>query len=104
MDAVAEAGALLREIIGQEFEVKDDDVPRVRRGRGVRQIVSAHDPEMRHGRKTPAKQFTGYKLHAAADAELPILTAISLSPGNEHDGHHAGALIDQQREDSVPSG
>jgi transposase len=102
VDAVAEAVGLLREIIGQEFEVSDDDVPRVRRGRGVRQIVSAHDPEMRHGRKTPAKQFTGYKVHAAVDAEVPIVTAISLSPGNEHDGHHAGELIDQQREDTRP--
>jgi hypothetical protein len=33
---VAEAATLLREIIGQEFEVADDDVPRVRWGRGVR--------------------------------------------------------------------
>jgi hypothetical protein len=93
---------LLREIIGQQFCVKHDEVPSVRRGRGVRQIVSAHDPEMRHGRKTPAKQFTGYKVHAAADAVAPILTAISLSPGNEHDGHHAGELIDQQPEDMRP--
>jgi hypothetical protein len=96
VDAVAEAAGLLREVVGQEFEVKDDEVPRVRRGRGVRQIVSAHDPEMRHGRKTAAKQFTGYKVHAAADAQAPIVTAISVSPGNEHDGHHAGELIDQQ--------
>jgi Transposase DDE domain len=41
-------------------------------------------------------------VHAAADAEVPILTAISLSPGNEHDGYHAGELIDQQREDTRP--
>ena len=54
---------MLREIIGQEFEVSDDDVPRVRRGRGVRQIVSAHDPEMRHGRKTPAQAV--HRLQAA---------------------------------------
>jgi transposase len=95
-DEVAQAARLLREIIGQEFEVADDEVPRVRRGRRVRHIVSAHDAQMRHGRKTPAKQFTGYKLHAAAATEAPILTAIALSPGNEHDGHHAGALVDQQ--------
>jgi hypothetical protein len=57
---------------------------------------------MRRGRKTPAKQFTGYKVHAAADAEVPILTAIALSPGNEHDGHHAGELIDQQSENTRP--
>ncbi len=95
---VAEVARLLREIIGQGFDVGDDDVPRARRGGGVRQIVSAHDPEMRHGRKTPSRQFTGYKLHAAAASDAPILTAIALSAGNEHDGHHAGALIDQQPE------
>jgi transposase len=93
---VAEAAGLLREIVGQEFEVDDDDVPRPRRGRRTRQIVSAHDPEMRHGRTTPSKRFTGYKLHAAAAVEAPVLTAISLSAANEHDGHHAAALVDQQ--------
>ena len=67
--AIAEAARLLREIVGQEFEVEDNEVPRPRRGRRTRQIVSAHDPEMRHGRKTPARRFTGYKLHAAAAAE-----------------------------------
>ena len=91
----------MREIIGQEFEVKDDEVPRVRGGRRGRQIVSAHDPEMRHGRKT-ARRFTGYKLHAAVAAEAPIVTAISVSAGNEHDGQHAGALIDQQPEQRRP--
>jgi transposase len=94
--AIAGAASVLREIIGQEFEVADDDVPRVRGGRRGRQIVSAHDPEMRHGRQTSARRFTGYKLHAAAASEAPILTAISLSAGNEHDGHQAAALVDQQ--------
>src|ERR687887_1969435 len=54
-DEVAEAARLLREIVGQEFEVDDDEVPRPRRGRRPRQIVSAHDPEMRHGRATAAR-------------------------------------------------
>jgi transposase len=94
-DEVAAAAALLREIIGQEFEVADDEVPRLRGGRRVRAIASAHDPEMRHGRKT-ARSFTGYSLHAAATVDAPIITAISLSPANEHDGQHAPALIDQQ--------
>jgi transposase len=101
-EEVAEAARLLREIVGQEFEVEDDDVPRPRRGRRTRQIVSADDPEMRHGRTTPSKRFTGYKLHAAAATEAPLLTAISLSPANEHDGHHAGALVDQQPERRRP--
>ena len=71
--AIGEAVGLLREIVGQEFETHDDeaedhdDAPRPRPGRG-RQIISAHDPGMRHGRKTSARRFTGYKLHAAAAA------------------------------------
>ena len=97
-----EAASVLREIIGQEFEVADDDVPRARGGRRGRQIVSAHDPEMRHGRQTSARRFTGYKLHAAAASAAPILTAISLSAGNEHDGQQAGALVDQQPEQRRP--
>jgi hypothetical protein len=75
---IAEAAKLLREIVGQEFEVGDGEVPRRRRGRRTRQIVSAHDPEMRHGRQTAARPFTGYKIHAAAAAAAPILTSITL--------------------------
>jgi transposase len=101
-ERVAEAAKLLREIIGQEFDVDDQDVPRVRGARRSRQILSAHDPEMRHGRKTPSRQFTGYKLHAAVAVDVPIVTAISLSPGNEHDGQHASALVDQQPEHRRP--
>jgi hypothetical protein len=100
--AVAEATGLLREIGGQEFEVEDDAVPRLRRGRRCRPIVSAHDREMRHVRTTRARRFTGYKLHAAAAAAAPIATAISLSPANEHDGPQAGALVDQQPEGRRP--
>ena len=96
-ERVAAAASLLREIVGQEFEpaAADDQLPRPR-GRRGRQIISAQDPEMRHGRKTVAKPFTGYKLHVAADANAPLLTSIAISPGNEHDGQHAAALIDQQ--------
>ena len=95
-ERVAAAARLLREIVGREFEPGDGELPRPRGGRRGRRIVSAEDPEMRHARSGAACPFTGYKLHAAADAEAPLLTASALSPGNEHDGQHAGALVDQQ--------
>jgi transposase len=96
-EAIGAAARLLREIVGQEFDGADDEQgARPRRGRQTRQIISAHDPEMRHGRKTPARRFTGYKLHAASDAQAPVVTAISISPANEHDGHHAANLVEQQ--------
>jgi transposase len=95
-ERVAAAARVLGEIVGQEFEPADDELPRRRGGRRGRRIVSAEDPEMRNARSSAARPFTGYKLHAAADAEAPLLTAITLSPGNEHDGQHAGTLVDQQ--------
>jgi hypothetical protein len=101
-ERVAAAARLLREIVGQEFVLADNELPRPRGGRRSRQIVSAEDAEMRHGRQAAARPYTGYKIHAAADAQAPILTAISLSAANEHDGHHAGALVDQQRTERRP--
>ena len=103
-DAVGEAARLLAEIVGQEFDTTDDDqAPRPRHGRQTRQIISAHDPEMRHGRKTNARRFTGYKLHAATASKTPLLTAIAISPGNEHDGHHAATLVEQQPQQRRPA-
>lgn len=102
-ERVATAARLLREIVGQEFEPgEDEELPR-QRGRRGRQIISAEDPEMRHGRTTAARPFTGYKLHAAVDAEAPLITSIALSPGNEHDGQHAATLVDRQPEGRRPT-
>ena len=101
--AIAEAAKLLREIVGQEFELADEELPRPRGGRRSRQILSAEDPDMRHARSSAARPFTGYKIHAAAATEAPLLTSIALSPGNEHDGHHAGTLVDQQPEQRRPT-
>jgi transposase len=95
-ETVTAAAGLLAEIVGQEFELAGDDGPQPRHGRRMRQIISAHDPQMRHGRKTNARRFTGYKLHIATDAQAPVVTAVAISPGNEHDGHHAAGLVEQQ--------
>jgi transposase len=102
-ERVAAAARLLREIVGQEFELADDELPRPRGGRRSRRILSAEDPEMRNARSSAARPFTGYKIHAAADVEAPLLTSITLSPGNEHDGQHAGTLVDQQPAERRPT-
>lgn len=102
VESVAEAASLLRELIGQDFEVDEDDVPRLRCGTAKDRILSVHDPEMRHGRKSERQRFDGYKLHAAAAIEAPLLTAIDVSPGCDYDGKLAPALVDQQPEQLRP--
>ncbi len=43
---------LLRELIGQDFDVDEEGVPRLHRGTRQGRIISTVDPEMRHGRKS----------------------------------------------------
>ena len=101
-EPVAEAFRLLRELIGQDFELDEDDVPRLGRGTATDRILSVHDTEMRHGRTSERQRFDGYKLHAAAATEAPLLTAIDVSPGSDYDGQLAPALVDQQPEPLRP--
>jgi hypothetical protein len=94
---------LLRDLIGQDFELDDEDVPRLRRGTARDRILSVHDPEMRHGRKSQAQRFDGYKIHAAASVtEQPLLTAIEVTPGCDYDGTAAAALVDSQPDEIRP--
>jgi hypothetical protein len=101
-EGVAEAAQLLRELLGQDFEVDDDDVPRLRRGVAAGRVLSVVDPEMRHGRKSQRQRFDGYKIHAGASADGRLITAVEVSPGGDPDGGHAAALIDQQAEAARP--
>ena len=51
---------LLGELIGQDFDVDDDDVPRLHRGTRPGRIISTIDPEMQHGRKSSSQRFDGF--------------------------------------------
>jgi transposase len=102
-EAVKKAHGLLRELIGQDFDVDEDGVPRLHRGTRAGRVLSVHDTEMRHGRKSSSRRFDGYKLSAAAtNAEVPLITSVSLAPGCEQDGPQAKALLDSQPEGRRP--
>jgi hypothetical protein len=96
-EAVEAAHRLLRELIGQDFDVDDDGVPRLYRGTRADRIISTVDPEMRHGRKSQHQRFDGYKLSAAAtNTREPLITAVDVAPAGQTDGHQAKHLIDAQ--------
>ena len=102
-ERVAEAHRLLRELIGQDFEVDGDGAPRLQRGTASRRIISTVDPEMRHGRKSEHQRFDGYKLSAAAsNTSEPLITAVTVAPASEQDGTQAPALIESQPEHRRP--
>lgn len=102
-EAVEQAHDLLRELIGQDFDIDEDGVPRLHRGTRAGRIVSVHDPEMRHGRKSSRQRFDGYKLSAAAtNSETPLITAVAVAPASEQDGPQAKDLVDSQPQQRKP--
>jgi len=102
-ETVTEAHRLLRDLIGQDFDIDDDGVPRLHRGTRPDRIISTVDPEMRHGRKSSQTRFDGYKLSAAAtNTAEPLITAVDVAPAGESDGPQAKHLIDAQPEPRRP--
>ena len=56
-------------------------------------VISTVDPDARHGHKTAARGFDGYKGHAAVDPDREIITATTVTPGNTGDAAAAEDLI-----------
>lgn len=95
--AVAEAHRLLRELVGQDFDIDSDGIPKLHRGTASGRIISTVDPEMRHGRKSAHQRFDGYKLSATAtNTDAPLITCVDVAPASEQDGPQAKHLVDAQ--------
>jgi hypothetical protein len=102
-ESVKAAHDLLHELIGQDFDIDQDGVPRLHRGTRPDRILSTVDTEMRHGRKSASQRFDGYKLSAAAtNGTDPLITAVHVAPGGETDGPQAKHLIDSQATERRP--
>lgn len=103
-EQIKAAHELLRELIGQDFDIEEDGVPRLHRGTRSDRIISTVDTEMRHGRKSSQTRFDGYKLSATAtNSTEPLITAVHVAPGGHTDGPQAKHLIDAQRPERRPS-
>ena len=61
--ALSQAGALLATVIGQDLDEDTDGVFRIARRVARDRVISTVDPQARHGHKTAARGFDGYKGH-----------------------------------------
>ena len=98
--AVREARELLADLVLQDIEEEPDDGggPQIRQGTARDRIVSATDPEMRHGRKSRSKRFDGYKASVAVDTKAGVVVSTDVLPGNAHDAEGVGDLVKQGSE------
>ena len=88
-ERIRQASALLRQLIEQDTERTEAGVV-LKQGVAKDRVVSVHDPEMRHGRKSRSKLFDGHKATIAVDPDSQLITAVGLLAGNAPD--HDGAL------------
>ena len=103
--AVVQAGALLATVLGQDLDRDEVGVFRIARRVAKDRVISTVDPEARHGHKTAARGFDGYKGHIGIDPDSEIITATVVGPGNAGDATAAaeliGDLLDQHTTDAA---
>src|ERR1019366_4402448 len=99
---VTQAATLLATVVGQDIEEGDDGVYRIVRGVAKDRVISTVDPEARHGHKSSAHGFDGFKGHIALDPDSEIITATTVSAGNAGDASLAEELIADLLADEGP--
>ena len=92
-EAAAQAAALLATVLGQDLDLDEAGVFRIARRVAKDRVISTVDPETRHGHKTAARGFDGYKGHVGIDPDTEIITATTVSAGNVGDASAGEELI-----------
>ena len=90
---VMQAVKLVATVVGQDLEQRDDGMFRIARRVTKDRVISTVDPEARHGHKTAARGFDGYKGHIAIDPDSEIITATTVTAGNVSDGSVGEVLV-----------
>src|SRR5215211_2461449 len=91
---LVEAAGLLSRVLVQDVERRSDG-PAVKPGVAKDRLLSVHDPEMRHGRKSASKRFDGHKAAVVVDTDTPLITAVAVLAGNAPDAEGALDLVEQ---------
>ena len=91
--ALSEAAELLAAVAGQDLCQNDSGRFVIARRVTADRVVSTVDPDARHGRKTTARRFDGYKGHIAVDPDSELVTATAVTPANTADAQPAPELI-----------
>ena len=90
-------------LVGQDLEETENGTYRIARRVAKDRVISTVDPEARHGHKTTARGFDGYKGHVAMDPDSEIITQTAVSVGNAGDASVAADLIEDLVDSEVAS-
>ena len=90
---VSQAAGLLASVVGQDLDEGEDGVFRIARRVAKDRIISTVDPDARHGHKTSARGFDGYKGHVAVDPDSELIVATAVTAGNAGDAAAVNELL-----------
>jgi hypothetical protein len=72
-DEVSKAAGLLASVVGQDLDEGEDGIFRIARRVAKDRIISTVDPDARHGHKSSARGFDGYKAHVSVDPDSELI-------------------------------
>lgn len=101
---VSQAATLVATVVGQDLDQGDDGVFRIARKVAPDRIISTVDPEARHGHKTAARGFDGYKGHVSVEPDSEIIVETVVSAGNVGDASAAAELLAECLPDGAANG
>jgi len=90
---VGKAARLLAAVVGQDLDAGEDGGFGIARRVAKDRIISTVDADARHGHKTSARGFDGYKGHIAVDPDSELITATTVTAGNAGDAAAVNELL-----------
>lgn len=100
---IAEICTLLERIAQQDVDMDEDGQVKMSDGTAKDRIISTHDPEMRHGRKSKVQKSDGYKCSIiTGGAKAQIVVGVDVAPANVPDSSALGTLIEQAESNRSP--
>jgi transposase len=97
-DEVRYLGWLLTKILGDDLVVDDQGQAQIGQGTATDRIISFTDPEMRHGRKSSARLFNGFKGSVSTDQHSEMILDIADVTASGSDGAHLLPIIERVEE------
>jgi len=93
--ALAEAAEVLALVAGQDVEAGEDGMFRIAWRVARDRVISTVDTQARHGHKSRARTFDGYKAHLAVDPDDELITNLAVTPANAADRDVIEDLLDE---------
>jgi hypothetical protein len=97
-DEVRYLGWLLTKILGDDLVVDDQGQAQLGQGTATDRIISVTDPQMRHGRKSSAHLFNGFKVSVSTDQHSEMILDIADVTASGSDGAHLLSIIERVEE------